>query len=336
MAKRTPIDMSGLDTLGSVDLKELTGAGEPSSASAQAPAVSDGRPLEIPLEDIKEDPSQPRQFFDEQSLNEMSASIALFGVLMPISVRHDPEGGYIINAGARRYRGSKLAGKKTIPAFIQNAYDKYGQMAENIHRDNLKPLEIASFISEEVKNGKKKGDIAKALGKSPAFVSQYMKLAGAPDWIKGLSAQGVCSDVTTLTELIKVAEAGKVDNLEEKISGMEAISRADVQNLTRPAPAPQEAPGETLDTSSPGPLAQEITPSASPAPEAASQEGDQGSDDQGNSKAKKEKEPNLEKAVYVGGRKGYLQTKTVEMWWDDTGTFEKIPMKDLPPDALEE
>ena len=281
-------------------------------------------------------------------MKELAASIALFGVLMPISVRPDAGGkGYIINSGARRYRASGMAGKKAIPAFIQTEYDKYGQMAENIHRDNLKPLEIASFISEEVTGGKKKGDIAKALGKSGAFVSQYMKLAGGPDWIKNLSASGACSDVTTLTELIKVAEGGKVDNLEEVVSSMETISRADVLSLTRPAPEPAPAPQEQHEYSGQGePDNSGHDQGAEPQPQESAgpfsgEDFGAGADEDGSaegkaSKPKKDKEPDLEKAVFIGGRKGYLQTKTVEMWWDDTGTFEKIPLKDLPSEALED
>lgn len=354
MAKKPLIDMSGLEKF------SLDQADEQAQAAPEQ-AVSDGRPLEIPLDEITEDPNQPRKDFEEGPLKELAASIALFGILQPISVRPNPEGqGYIINSGARRYRASRLAEQKTIRAFIQTEYDRYGQMAENIHRDNLNHLEIAAFVRDEVQQGKKKAAIARALGKSPQYVNQYAKLGAAPDWIQNLSASGACGDINTLTEIATLAESGKVENLQEVIAGMENISRAEVKKLSRPEPITTESAQENdqgAATHQGGASIQDDDHGQG----SAADEGDQGvethqggafthdedhsqgtaidenSQDQANgTKAKKDKEPNLEKAVFVGGRKGYIQTKQIEIWWDDVGEFEKIPLKDLPPEALQD
>ena len=164
------------------------------------------KPLELDLALIDEDPRQPRTVFDRESLAEMTATIRLRGVKTPISVRPNPdiEGRYIINHGARRYRASKLAGKTTIPAFIDSDYNEFDQIIENLQRDGLTPREIADFIGRELAKGKKKGEIAKAIGKSPAFVSQHVTLLDLPDPIAEVFNSGRCRDVTLINELVTV------------------------------------------------------------------------------------------------------------------------------------
>lgn len=344
--KKGGLDLSALDGFATLGLADL-GTG--------ITAAPNGKALEINLADIHEDPDQPRRIFDESSLKELAENIKERGVIQPISVRPRPEGGYYINVGARRFRASVMAGLQTIPAIIlEMGTDtlRFAQMAENIHRENLTPLEIGHFILSEVAKGKKKGEIAKALGKGSSFVSHHVKLAEGPAWIQDLSVRGVCSDVQTLSELIKLDESGKVENLQERASGLESISRADVKTLEqRSEPAPQAAPADQghadeADTQESGedfgqePAADSLTP-IEPVGQV-----DQGSAEgaaaaqevgEGNSKnPAKEKEPVLEKTVFIGGRKAYLQTKKVEVWWEDTGVFEKILLRDLPSEALGE
>lgn len=109
--------------------------------------------LELSLSSIIEDSEQPRTFFNEESLNELAESIKERGVKSPISVRPHPTepGKYIINHGARRYRASLIAGKTTIPAFIDTNYDLYDQATENIQRENLTAREIAMVIDRAIK-----------------------------------------------------------------------------------------------------------------------------------------------------------------------------------------
>ncbi|MFN7836027.1 MAG: ParB/RepB/Spo0J family partition protein, partial [Burkholderiaceae bacterium] len=136
--------------------------------------------LDIDL--IDEDPHQPRTEdnpgFSDESLNELAASIKLRGVKTPISVRDNPDapGRFIINHGARRFRGSKRAEKTAIPGFIDNDYNEADQVVENLQRNELTAREIADYIGRELAKGIKKGDIAKAISKSPAFVSQHVTL----------------------------------------------------------------------------------------------------------------------------------------------------------------
>jgi ParB family chromosome partitioning protein len=360
VAKRPLPDLSALDKFSEFQLNMSGQSGQ---------TVATGLPLELSLDEIKEDPGQPRTVFDPDSLKELAASIEFLGVLEPISVRKNPEGGYIINSGARRFRAAGLAGLKTIRAFIHEpAHEtvKYTQMAENIHRDNLKPLEIAAFISGEIANGKKQADIARMLGKSRAYVNQYVKLSNGPDWIKQLSATGVCSDATTLVELISLADAGTIENMKEIVQGMSTLSRADVKKLSKPdSPAEsmklEEVPesgsrqphGRQVEAADSGvSIPSRLQPPTDSIPADGNREASQtenqaevflkgeASDHEGSSgekpAKKKEKEPNLEVVVYISGRKGYLQTSSVEIWWDDIGSFEKIPLKNLPREVLDD
>ncbi|MGZ8946244.1 MAG: ParB/RepB/Spo0J family partition protein [Methylococcaceae bacterium] len=118
--------------------------------------------LDLDLSLIDEDPQQPRREdnpgFSEEKLNELVKSITRRGVKTPISVHNNPEktGRFIINHGARRFRASKMAGKKTIPAHIDNDYTRTDQLTENLLREGNTPLEIAAAIGDFLKRGMKK------------------------------------------------------------------------------------------------------------------------------------------------------------------------------------
>ena len=188
----------GLDSIG--DLSGLLN--EPDAF------VRGAGPLELPLDLIDEDPQQPRTAdnpgFSPTSIAEIGQTIKDRGVKSPISVRENPEveGRYIINHGARRYRGSKWAEKTAIPAFIDNDYNHADQVIENLQRNELTPREIADFIGRELATGKKKSEIAREIGKSPAFVTQHVTLLDLPDPIAKAFNTGRANDVTVVNELV--------------------------------------------------------------------------------------------------------------------------------------
>ena len=167
-------------------------------------------PLHLALELIDEDPNQPRTNdnpgFSKGSLEELAATILLRGVKTPISVREnqDDSGRFTINHGARRVRASVLAGKETIPAFIDNDYNEADQVIENLQRNELTAREIADFIGRELAKGAKKSDIATAIGKSAAFVSQHVTLLDLPEPIAEVFKSGRANDVTVVNELVKM------------------------------------------------------------------------------------------------------------------------------------
>ena len=188
--------------------------------------------LDISL--IDEDPEQPRRGgnagFSEKSLNELAETIRERGVKSPISVRESGNGRYIINHGARRYRASIIAGKSTIPAFIDNDYTKLDQVIENIQRENLTPREIADYIGYRVSHGAKKGELAKELGKSNAWISQHFSLLDLPEPIAKAMNAGKISDLTAIAELVKVYNNSPED-VSSFINESGELSRSDVQTI---------------------------------------------------------------------------------------------------------
>lgn len=188
----------GLDSMG--DLSALL--------NAPSVAVAGGGPLSLVMDLIDEDPYQPRTEdnpgFSDESLDELAESIKLRGVKTPISVRdnQDAPGRYLINHGARRFRGSKRAGKTTIPGFIDNDYNEADQVVENLQRNELIAREIADYIGRELAKGIKRGDIAKAISKSAAFVTQHAALLDLPDPIAQVFNSGRAKDVTVVNELV--------------------------------------------------------------------------------------------------------------------------------------
>lgn len=172
---------------------------------APAAAQATGAPLEIRLQEIEEDPNQPRTEFDAEALAELAESIRADKVRVPISVRpRNERGTYVINHGARRYRASLIAGKNTIPAFVDDSHDDFAQVVENIQRDGLSPREIAEFISKRRALGDKDKLIGARLGKSKSWVSAHAALLDWPVYIEELYSAGHCRDVTTLYSLIQL------------------------------------------------------------------------------------------------------------------------------------
>jgi len=116
-----------------------------SESKAIQPVVSSVQ--DIPLERIRESSSNPRRVFDDCQLRELAANIQLHGVLQAILVRPSPDGAdgmYELVAGTRRFRGSKLAGKNTIPATVRNLTDAEAQelrLIENLQRSNIHELD---------------------------------------------------------------------------------------------------------------------------------------------------------------------------------------------------
>lgn len=188
-------------TLGLGDLGDLSGFLAAPSPLASEPT---GAAMEIPIDLIDEDPSQPRQHFDRSKLDELAATIRERGVKTPISVRPHPhsEGRYIINHGARRYRASKLAGKTTIPGFVDADYSEADQVIENLQRDELTSREIADYIGRQLASGLTKSEIARAIGKSPAYVTQHSALLDMPDLIGEIFQSGRCKDITIIYDLV--------------------------------------------------------------------------------------------------------------------------------------
>ena len=194
-------------------------------------------PEHISLSLIDEDPHQPRSEsnpgFSAESLEELAETIRQRGVKSPISVRDNPDkpGHFIINHGARRFRASRLAKKDSIPAFVDNDYNEADQVIENLQRNELTAREVADFIGRELAKNKKKGAIAKELGKSASWVSQYVTLLDLPDPIAEVFNTGRVNDVTIINELVKEYKTYPNEVTAWLENPSQDISRAEVKLL---------------------------------------------------------------------------------------------------------
>ena len=146
---------------------------------------------EIELSKIIPNPLQPRVDFDEDKLNELAESIKLLGVIQPITVIRQSLGKYQIISGERRYRASKLAGKKSIPAYIKNdVEDTDGAklelaLVENIQRDDLDPIEIALSLKRLIEECSVTQEIlSQRVGINRATIANYIRLLKLPPQVQ--------------------------------------------------------------------------------------------------------------------------------------------------------
>lgn len=146
--------------------------------------------MEIPLEELRPNPYQPRKTFDEAALKELAESIKQSGVFQPIIVRKSTIKGYEIIAGERRFRASKLAGKTTVPAIVRE-FDEARMMQiavlENLQREDLSPMEEAEAYEMLMKNLKlTQVELSEQLGKSRPYIANYLRLLTLPKVVKDL------------------------------------------------------------------------------------------------------------------------------------------------------
>ncbi len=139
---------------------------------------------EVDISRIVANPNQPRRTFEEEALEELAASIREHGVISPITLRKNDDDTYMIIAGERRFRASKLAGLTTIPAYIRTAKDEQvmeWSLVENIQRENLDAIEIAlayQRLMDEYHLTQEK--LSERVGKKRATVANYLRLLKLP------------------------------------------------------------------------------------------------------------------------------------------------------------
>ena len=139
---------------------------------------------EIPLDKIYPNPDQPRRTFDEEALEELAQSIKEHGVISPITLRKDANNQYMIIAGERRFRASKIAGLDSIPAYIRTAKDEQVMewaLIENIQREDLDAIEIAlayQRLMDEYSLTQER--MSERVGKKRATVANYLRLLKLP------------------------------------------------------------------------------------------------------------------------------------------------------------
>ena len=150
---------------------------------------------EVALSAIEPNPLQPRTMFDDEALQELSASIAQLGVIQPITLKPNGKNRYIIISGERRWRASQLAGLETIPAYIREVDDENLHamaLVENIQRENLNAIEIALGMKRLIEEcGLTQEAMAEKVGKKRSTVSNYMRLLSMPSEVQLALKDGI-------------------------------------------------------------------------------------------------------------------------------------------------
>lgn len=198
----------------------------PDAANLEEFDKNEERVIEIPIDELRPNPYQPRSEFNQQALEELAASIAQNGVLQPIIVRQSKVKGYEIVAGERRYRASKLAKLDKIPAIVRDFDEKVMMQVailENLQREDLTALEEADayhMMMEKLNLTQEK--VAKELGKSRSYIANHLRLRTLPQETKDLLQEGDLS----------MGQARTILGLKNKQLVNELAKKAVKENLT--------------------------------------------------------------------------------------------------------
>ncbi len=147
---------------------------------------------EVAIASIELNPHQPRTHFDEESLNELAASIRAVGVLQPLLVRTIRPGAYQLIAGERRMRAAERAGLSQVPVIVRDATDAASAeqaLIENVHREDLGALEEAAAYQQLLEDfGLTHDQLASRVGKNRATISNSLRLLTLPASVQQLIA----------------------------------------------------------------------------------------------------------------------------------------------------
>lgn len=189
---------------------------------------------ELEIDALQPNPLQPRGIISPESLVELVDSIREHGVLEPILVAETPAG-YQIVAGERRWRASKIAGLKRVPVTVRKTTAQgmlEMSIVENVQREDLNPIERAQAYQRLMDEfGLTNSEIAQRVGKSPAYISNSLRLLTLPDALKdglvsGAATEGHVRALAALEEPRLIVEAYKIilrDGL--SVRGAEELAR---------------------------------------------------------------------------------------------------------------
>ena len=200
-------------------------------------ATSTDEIVELPIEELRPNPYQPRKVFDEEKLQELADSIREHGIFQPIIVKRSSIKGYEIIAGERRVKASKMIGLDKIPAIVRDFTDQQMMeiaLLENLQRENLNAIEEATAyknlldamdITQE--------ELAKRLGKSRTHITNMIGLLNLPEEVKdmmieekiSMSHARVLSKLENKEEIVRLANKVVEENL--NVRDIEDLSKDD-------------------------------------------------------------------------------------------------------------
>lgn len=210
-----------IDTLNNYEKKIVSGA-------------KDSDILEIPVDEIRSNPHQPREYFDEESLRELSESIKEHGLIEPIIVKKSIKG-YDLVAGERRTKAARLAGLTKIPAIIRDFTDQQMMeiaLIENIQREDLSPIEEATAYKNYIDaTGLTQEEVANKFGKSRSYITNLLGLLSLPKYVQKEVMNGTIS-MSHARVLSKIDDVDMILNLAQKVID-DGISVRELETLSK-------------------------------------------------------------------------------------------------------
>lgn len=187
--------------------------------------LSGQKVLELPINDIRDNPNQPRKHFDEESLRELAESIEANGLLNPVLVSY-VDGEYYLVGGERRLRACKRLGQETIKAIVVEVDPEIASLVDNIQREDLHPMERALAISRLYEKYKKNSrKVAEAISKSENTVQRLLKLSKLPERIIAIGEEDTTERLTNnripLREFFELMRIEEQDALNAKLKQLE-------------------------------------------------------------------------------------------------------------------
>jgi ParB family chromosome partitioning protein len=206
---------------------------------------------EVPISQIEPNRFQPRSVFDEEALTGLTASIRELGVLQPILVRRIADDRYELVAGERRWRASKRAGLQLMPVIVREVTDALSlqqALVENLHRDDLNPLEEAAAYQQLIEDfGLTQEEVAQRVGKSRSSVANLLRLFQLPPSVQKFVAEGKLS-AGHAKVLLSTPDRAFQEELARRIAA-ESLTVRDTEELVRQHNEKPAAPAQ--DTSEP-------------------------------------------------------------------------------------
>ena len=237
MSPTKELDLSSLSRFKATDLLA-------EGTDRLAPAA----PRQVALDEIDLDPCQPRRGMRTEGIAELAESIRRHGVLEPVSLRSHPAhvGRYIVNRGERRVRAARQAGLLSVPGFIDERVDPFAQAVENLHREDMSPFDLSTFIAEREREGHTRAEIARRLGKPRSFITEAASLNDAPTELRQAVEEGrIGGDVRTLYRLVTTVR-DRPQAVQELLAQGHAINRSKLdETMERTDPSRATSPART-------------------------------------------------------------------------------------------
>lgn len=193
---------------------------------------------ELELSTLKAGKYQPRSLIEQEKLNELADSIRMQGVISPIIVRAIQGGRYEIIAGERRFRASKMIGKKTIPAIVRTVDDKNAlamALIENMQREDLNALEEAAGVKRLINEfGYTHEEAADAIGRSRSATTNLLRLLNLTSMVQQLLIKGQI-EMGHARALLALEGADQIQVANEVIAKQLSVRETEklIQTLTR-------------------------------------------------------------------------------------------------------